>query len=129
MGESNFQMLEKLFGVFYKLSLRLQVFAAHRDILLGSPKAQVRCGKAYANLLQVVANATLFYHKKSSCTYHPVSRRMDNYLTISLSWRVSIEIGRIRGAFWPCHRILFQRAECNIARNVVQLRRCIDRRC
>lgn len=67
MGENNFEMLEKLFGVFYKLSLSLQVFATHRDILLGSAKSQLRCGKVYASLLQVTANATLYYCQKTSC--------------------------------------------------------------
>jgi hypothetical protein len=95
MGESNLKMLEKVFGVFYKLSLSLQVFATHREILLGSPRAQLRCGKAYANLLQVVANASLFYNKKTSCENCSAPSCMAKSLTLPFSWSSSLEVWRV----------------------------------
>jgi len=61
-------LLEKLFGIFYKFGLNVEVFIQHQGLLLQSPAAQKSCAKAYASLLQVTANATTYYTKKAKST-------------------------------------------------------------
>ena len=69
-------MLEKLFGIFYKFGLSVEVFIQHQGLLLQSPAAQKSCAKAYASLLQVTANATIYYTKKAKralpCAFHAI---------------------------------------------------------
>jgi hypothetical protein len=59
------ELLEKLLGLFYKFGLSVEIFVRHKDLLLQSPAAQKSCAKAFASLLQVIANATTYYCKKA----------------------------------------------------------------
>lgn len=66
LGESHLDLLEKLFGVYYKLGLGLDTFSAHPEYIQEGTEAQVSCARAYSALLQVTANSTMYYHRKAS---------------------------------------------------------------
>ena len=66
LGETHVTLLEKLFGVYYRLGAGLEVFSGHGELLLNSTEAQSSCSTAFAALLQVTANSSLYYYKQSS---------------------------------------------------------------
>ena len=68
MGETHLALLEKLFGVFYRLGLGLDTFTAHSRYIVEGTDAQTSCSQAYASLLHAVAHSTIYYHKKASNT-------------------------------------------------------------
>ena len=66
LGETHVTLLEKLLGVYYRLGAGLEVFSGHGELLLNSTEAQSSCSTAFAALLQVTANSSLYYYKQSS---------------------------------------------------------------
>lgn len=66
MGEGHLHLLEKLFGVYFKLGLALDTFTAHAQLLEEGTNAQASCAQAYAALLQVTTKSTLHYYKRAS---------------------------------------------------------------
>lgn len=65
LGESHLELLEKLFGVYYRLGLGLDTLA-HSQYIVEGTEAQASCARAFSALLQTVAYSALAYHKKAS---------------------------------------------------------------
>ena len=66
LGENHLELLEKLFDVYYRLAIGVDVFTAHTEYIVEGSEAQASCARAYAALLQVVALSSISYYKKAS---------------------------------------------------------------
>lgn len=69
MGPEHSDALDKIFGVFYKMSLTLASILRHSALFITNDATQGEIHKAYAELLTLVVDVTTTYWKKSRCKF------------------------------------------------------------
>lgn len=67
MGPEHSDTLDKIFGVFYKMSLALASILRHSRLFITNDATQDQIHKAYAELLTLVAEVTTTYRGRSRC--------------------------------------------------------------
>lgn len=67
MGPEHADALDKIFGVFYKMSLTLASILRQRNLFITNDATQNEIYKAYAELLTLVVDVTVTYQKQSRC--------------------------------------------------------------
>lgn len=71
MGPQHTIVLEKIFGVFYKLSLTLASILRSREQFTIDDVTQDQLVTTYSELLSVVVEITTTYQKRSRCMFVP----------------------------------------------------------
>lgn len=69
MGPEHADALDKIFGVFYKMSLTLASILRHSALFITNDATQDEIHKAYAELLTLVVDVTTTYQKRSKCKF------------------------------------------------------------
>ena len=72
MGPSQASALERCFGVLYKLGLSLSFFLRNRDLFTVNGEIRQELGHAYADLLRLVTDVTVYYRKQSKGECHSI---------------------------------------------------------
>lgn len=67
MGPEHLDSLDKIFGVFYKMSLTLGSILRHSALFITNDSTQYQIHQAYTELLTLVVDVTTTYQKRSRC--------------------------------------------------------------
>ncbi|KAI9817884.1 MAG: hypothetical protein M1827_001003 [Pycnora praestabilis] len=65
MGPSHAAALERAFGIFYRYGLTISFFLRNRQLFTVSEEIRQELGHAYADLLTLVTDVTVYYRKRS----------------------------------------------------------------
>lgn len=66
MGSTQDQALEPAFDIFYRLGVLLGFFWRNKKLYRASGQVRLELGSAYARLVNLVGDVTIFYRKKIS---------------------------------------------------------------